>query len=277
MHFVSLIASERRSGNSDCLGRLALKEALGNGAGSGELFYLKDYQIRQCQGCLSCLFKRMECKLGDDLYRLLGKLTSADVLLLVAPTYVLSIPGSLKLLLDRYLVIYEQFKGQWGRPAISVGIAALPNWFQFQVPLMNLFLLVLGFRVVDSYVTYGAGQGGILLDDNLPKILSAVRGMCRNPVPPPVKFDSQLSPFCSGDHSTVFERIEGNRYRCPVCLTPCEQRPAGFYFRGKDLNNHRWTPPRIKDHFDNWILKTGPMFKERIRDISKKKKELGLR
>ena len=277
MHFVSLIASERKRGNSDCLGRLALQEALENGADSGELLYLRDFRIKQCQGCLNCLFKGMECKLKDDLYRLLERLNAADLLFLVAPTYVLSIPGSLKLLLDRYLVIYEQFNSRWGRPAISVGIAALPNWSQFQAPLMNLFLLALGFRVVDSYVAYGAGQGEILLADNLPRILSAVRGMCGHPAFPPVKFESQVSSFCPVDHSTLFERIEGNHYRCPVCLTPCEQRPDGFYFRGEDLNNHRWTPARIKDHFDNWILKTGPRFRGRVGEIYRKKKELGLR
>ncbi len=276
MHFVSLIASERKRGNSDCLGEVALKEALRWGADSGELLYLKDFKIQQCQGCMNCLFKGVECKLGDDLYELLSRLMAADALLLVAPTYVLSIPGSLKLLLDRYLVIYEQFKNRWGRPAISVGIAALPDWFQFQVPLMNLFLLAMGFRVVNTHIAYGAGQGEVLLGETFSQVLTSVREVCQDRNQVPHRFESQVSSHCPIDFSTLFERIEGSHYRCPVCLTPCEERSDGFYFKEEDLNNHRWTPPKLKDHFDNWILKTGPRFRERVREIFKKKKELGL-
>ncbi len=273
MHFVALIVSERKKGNSELLGRLALKEALKSGA-TGELVYLKDFKIQECQGCMNCIFNNAPCKLEDDLPKIVDKLLGADVLFLVAPTYVLGIPGSLKTLLDRYLPIYEQFKGHCGRPAISVGIVALPDWFQFQLPLMNLFLLSIGFRVVNSFIAYGAGQGEVLLTPNLFDILSSVREACQNSEPKP--FESQISSHCPIDYSILFERIEGNRYRCPVCLTPCVEQANGFYFDAKDLNNHRWTPSKLKDHFDSWILKTGPRFKEKLRDIYKKKKELGL-
>ncbi|MDI6840553.1 MAG: flavodoxin family protein [bacterium] len=279
MYFVSLIASERKKGNSDFLARLALKTALENRA-TGELLYLKDFKIQECQGCMNCVFNNVQCKIDDDLYKFLTKINSCDILFLVAPTYVLSIPGKLKVVLDRFLSIYNDIKEQKTRPAISVGIAALPDWYQFQLPLMNLFLLAMGFRVVNSYIAYGAGQGEVLLsegscgDDTLPKILDSIREVCKNPLPKP--FESQVSTYCPVDYSTIFERISGKNYRCPVCLTPCEEREDGFYFRGEDLNNHRWTPPKLKDHFDNWILKTKPRFKERLKDIYKKKKELGL-
>ena len=274
MHFVSLIASERKKGNSDCLGRLALKEALKNGADSGELLYLSDFKIYECQGCMECVLKGKLCKLDDDLYELLGKIRDADVLILIAPTYILSVPGSLKLLLDRYLTMPAYFGYTMDKSAVSIGIASLPDWHQFQLPIMNLLLLCMGFRVMDSFIAYGAGQGEALLGDGVSKLKKSVEKLCRDRKITP--FRSQLSNHCPVDFSTLFERMEDETYRCPVCLTPCERRGNGFYFKAEDLNSHRWLPQNVRDHFDNWILKTKPRFKERLTNIYRKKSELGL-
>jgi len=244
MHFVSLIASERKKGNSDCLSRLALKEALKNGADSGELLYLSDFKIYECQGCMECVFKGKLCKLDDDLYELLGKIRDADVLILIAPTYILSVPGSLKLLLDRYLTMPAYFGYTMDKSAVSIGIASLPDWHQFQLPIMNLLLLCMGFRVMDSFIAYGAGQGEVLLGDGVSKLKKSVEKLCR---------DRKITPFRS-------QLSRGN----------------GFYFKAEDLNSHRWLLQNVRDHFDNWILKTKDRFKERLTNIYRKKKELGL-
>lgn len=274
MHFVSLIASERKKGNSDCLGRLALKEALKNGADSGELLYLSDFKIYECQGCMECVFKGKLCKLDDDLYELLGKIRDADVLILIAPTYILSVPGSLKLLLDRYLTMPAYFGYTMDKSAVSIGIASLPDWHQFQLPIMNLLLLCMGFRVMDSFIAYGAGQGEVLLGDGVSKLKKSIEKLCRDRKITP--FRSQLSNHCPVDFSTLFERMEDETYRCPVCLTPCERRGNGFYFKAEDLNSHRWLLQNVRDHFDNWILKTKDRFKKNLREIQKKKRELSI-
>jgi len=274
MHFVSLIASERKKGNSDCLGRLALKEALKNGADSGELLYLSDFKIYECQGCMECVFKGKLCKLDDDLYELLGKIRDADVLILIAPTYILSVPGSLKLLLDRYLTMPAYFGYTMDKSAVSIGIASLPDWHQFQLPIMNLLLLCMGFRVMDSFIAYGAGQGEVLLGDGVSKLKKSVEKLCRDRKITP--FRSQLSNHCPVDFSTLFERMEDETYRCPVCLTPCERRGNGFYFKAEDLNSHRWLLQNVRDHFDNWILETKDRFKKKLREIQKKKRELSI-
>lgn len=273
MHFISLIASERAKGNSELLGKLALKEALKNGA-TGEIIYLKDFKIMQCRGCMECVFKGRLCKLDDDLYKLLTKIREADALLLIAPTYVLSIPGSLKLLIDRYLSMPAYFGYRQDKPAISIGVASPIDWHQFQLPFMNLVLLAMGYRVMNSFFAYGAGQGEVLLTDAVSKTQESVAELCKNKKIEP--FKSQVSGHCPVDFSTMFEKIDKNMYRCPICLTPCEARENGFYFKAEDLNNHRWLPENIRDHFDNWILKTKDRFKHNLREIMKKKRELDL-
>ena len=274
MHFISLVVSSRGRGNSEILCRLALNEALKNGANSGELIYLKDFKIDECNGCMRCVFKDEPCPLGDDIYKFFDKIVAADALFVAAPTYVLSIPGILKLVIDRYLLLPKYFNKIYGRPAMSVGTAGLADWNHFQLPLMNLFLLGIGFRVIDSFMARGAGPGEVLLND---EVVSRVRKGVRSALIYQCKpFESQISKHCPVCFSTVFERIGANKYRCPVCFVEAELREEGYYFDASSLNNHRWTPPKVEDHFENWIKKTRPRFKKLLREILQKKKELGI-
>jgi multimeric flavodoxin WrbA len=273
MHFISFVVSERKNGNCDLLGRLAAKYAKESGADSSEIIYLKNYDIEQCRGCLHCVLEKKKCKINDDLYQLLDDIKKADRLLLVAPVYVLSVPGKLKLLLDRFLCTYSYLKDSYGIPATSIGVAALNDWHQFQLPLMNLFLLSFGCHIVDSFIIYGAGPGEVLLEkrtDELQKSVQKLLGYRKT------AFQSHISKHCPVDFSTLFERIEGINYRCPVCLTPAKEVDDGYFFQAKDLNNHRWTIQKIQNHFINWILKTKPRFKLKLREIVHKRKKFGI-
>jgi multimeric flavodoxin WrbA len=273
MHFISFVASERENGNCDLLGRLAARHAKESGADSSEVIYLKNYNIEQCQGCLSCVFEKTKCKINDDLYHLLDAIQKADRLLLIAPVYVLSIPGKLKLLLDRFLSTYNYLKNPYGRPAMSIGVAALNDWHQFQLPFMNLFLLSSGCHIVDSFIIYGAGPGEVLLEGRTAELQKSIQKLIdyRRTV-----FQSHVSKHCPIDFSTLFERIDEDMYRCPICLTPAKATRDGYFFDEKDLINHRWTEKKIQDHFINWIIKTKPRFKSKFREILKKRKTFGL-
>lgn len=272
MHFVSLIASERKNGNSDLLGRLAVRYALKSNVDSGEIVYLKNFDIKPCRGCLQCVFKNKRCKINDDLYKLIDIIREADKLLLIAPVYVLSIPGKLKLLLDRFLSISSYLEDGYGKHAMSIGVAALSDWHQFQLPLMNLLLLSLGCHIVKSYIVYGAGPGEVLIGNEVRQLPTLVQDLIDYEQKP---YESQVLDYCPVDFSNLFERIDDDHYRCPVCLTPAKRVASGFYFDAKDLNNHRWTKEKIKKHFVNWILKTKPQFKSMLRRILNKKRELG--
>lgn len=266
-----LIASERKKGNCEILGKFLSKISPENL--NTELIYLKDFEIKQCNGCMACVFKNERCKLEDDFYELMNRILECESLILIAPTYILTIPGKLKLLLDRFLCIYELIKDKPARPGISIGVASPIDYFQFQLPFMNLFLLSLGFKIADSFLIFGAGPGEVLLDENLERV-KRVFDKILNFEDKPLK--SCTSQHCPLDYSTFFEHIEDNKYRCPLCLTPCILKENGFYFDEKDLNNHRWTKKNLKEHFEEWIFKTLPRFKKLLPEISKKKKEFGL-
>ena len=252
---------------------LALKEAIANGA-TGELVYLKDYKIEECDGCMNCVFRNIPCHLDDDWYKLLNKISSADALFLSAPTYVLSIPGSLKLVMDRYLLMPQYFNKIYHSPAMSVGIGGLADWNHFELPLMNLFLLGLGFGIVDSFYARAAGPGEVLLsNEGIERIKSEVKFMLSWKYKP---FESRIASHCPVCFSTIFERIKGNKYKCPVCAVESEQQEDGYYFLADNLNNHRWTPDNVEDHFTNWILKTKDRFKKNLRQINQQKRKFEL-
>ncbi len=266
-----LIASERRKGNCEILGKFLSKSSPQNI--TTELIYLRNFQIRQCTGCMACVFKKEKCKIEDDFYDLMYKFLECDSLILIAPTYVLTIPGKLKLVLDRFLCIYELIKNKPVKPAVSIGVASPIAYSQFHLPFMNLFLLSLGFKIAESFLIFGAGPGEVLLDENFEKVKKIFNKILNFEDKP---FESCTSKYCPVDHIGFFEHIEGNKYRCPLCLTPCTLKENGFYFDKKDLNNHRWTEENLKEHFEGWILKTLPRFKKLLPEVYKKKKEMGI-
>ena len=55
-----------------------------------------------CRGCFACWSKTPgKCVLQDDMAGVIGKILAADVLIWSFPLYYFSIPGQLKLLIDR--------------------------------------------------------------------------------------------------------------------------------------------------------------------------------
>jgi hypothetical protein len=272
MKFMAMNASPRKKGNSEILATIAANEAKKAGVDSVDVIHLRELHILQCTGCMRCVFNDERCPLEDDFYAWYDKMATADAIFLAAPTYVTSIPGSLKVLFDRYLCIPPLYRKLYGRPAVSIGVASPIDWQHFQLPFVNMFLLGLGFRILDSFMVYGAGPGEVLLDrDQTSRVKDALKGLWS--VKKPEAFAEVVSDHCPVCRSTVFERIEGRRFRCPVCLSEGELEKDGYRFDAESMNQHRWTPQRMEDHFENWILKTKGMFRERLKEILRRKRE----
>lgn len=228
---------------------------------------------------MKCIFKNESCHLEDDMYELLEKLSHADALFLVSPTYVLSIPGILKLVIDRYFLMYHYHEAICGRSAVSVGVAGLSEWESLQLPLLNLLPLSLGFTILDSFMAYGAGPGEALLDPSVVKrIKNTTARLClqNRSEHPAVPYRSVLSEHCPVCFSKVFERTQSGRYRCPICCSLAENRAEGLHFSAESLNNHRFTPDRVRAHLENWVLQTRGSFRKKLPEISRVVKELGI-
>lgn len=272
MKITILVASERKNGNCHLLARYAEKYIRNLGK-EPVVVFLRDYTLKQCQGCMSCVFKNTKCKLEDDLYPIAETVLNTEALILIAPTYVLTIPGKLKVFLDRFLCLYPLIKDRPEIPGLSIAVASPIYWNQFQLPLMNMFLLALGCRVIESYFLFGAGQGEVLLQGNIKRFENSIENLAKYV---PKQYFSVISKYCPVDFCNLLEWLGKDLYQCPICLTPTRQVENGFYFDSKDLNNHRWTKHRMEEHFKDWILTTKERFRKLLPEIYKRKKELGI-
>jgi len=258
-----LVGSERKKGNSELLSRLAIRRAL-TYFDRGELIFLRDFNLLPCNGCMACIVGDKACPLSDDFYPLLDRIEWASHLLIFAPTYVLMPPAKLKLLLDRYIAAYPKRRKVKRFGGVGA-VIALPEYAQFQLPFLNLFLLAFGFEPVINLEFIGAGPGEVLLDDQL---LTKIDKLLTNLSKGEKEIGEGCCPFCL----SPLLYYEKGKFFCPICNVPVELRDGIPVYSGSP----RWNEATQEDHYQNWILKTRDRFRARLRAILKKKRELSL-
>ncbi len=70
-------------------------------------YYLEEYSLQNCTGCLSC-YARGVCHLKDDLESINREVAKSDALIIGSPVYVSNVPGTLKKYIDRGHFVLEQ-------------------------------------------------------------------------------------------------------------------------------------------------------------------------
>ena len=106
---VILSSSPRKMGNSDILCQ-QFKKGAEEAGNSVEQINLYDKNIGLCRACYAC-FKTGKCVLHDDMYEILEKTQSADVIVVATPTYFLTMNGMLKTTIDRFLPKWQDLGG----------------------------------------------------------------------------------------------------------------------------------------------------------------------
>lgn len=106
MNTVVVAASLRRHANS-----LALAESFCRGVasagGQARILRLKDFEIRPCTGCEHC-YAQPGCSQDDQIAEVMEPLVAADAVVFATPVYFCTIPGMLKVLMDRSTPWYYQ-------------------------------------------------------------------------------------------------------------------------------------------------------------------------
>jgi multimeric flavodoxin WrbA len=115
--------------------------------GRAEIVTLAEKQISPCTGCFDCWNDAVgRCPIDDDMPALLGRLRTADVLVLATPVYLENITGMLKVFLDRTLPLLDPFFERDGHggyrhrkrlehmPELAIiATCGLPDMKQFEV------------------------------------------------------------------------------------------------------------------------------------------------
>ena len=94
-----LSASPRKGGNSDTLCDEFVRGALEAG-NQAEKIFLRDRTINYCTGCGVC-YSTHKCVQKDDMAEILGKMISADVIVMATPVYFYTMNAQMKTLIDR--------------------------------------------------------------------------------------------------------------------------------------------------------------------------------
>jgi multimeric flavodoxin WrbA len=266
MKILGLIGSSRLLGNTELLVTEVAKAAVqADPQTSVHLLRLTDLHLSYCTGCMHCAMQEGgPCPLDDDMEFLLAQYQSADALILGAPAYTLLPPGPLKLIADR--LIMQLARSDWAtpKPAVTVGVAGLPRWSEMLLPLLNGMALSQGFRLVDSFLSYGAGPGAVLLDPgNVERAQAAGRRLHRalSGEQLGAVFGPGRCPVCGAD----FFRLTPTGIECPLCLAAGKLLDGVAVF--DTAPDHRWQTDALRRHFTEWIQGTLPTYLEQRPDI----------
>ena len=86
MKIIGIVCSPRVGGNTEILMQEAMSGAEEVGAET-ELIFIRDKNIRPCDGCCSCEVSG-KCHIDDDMQEIYEKLLDSDGIIISAPTYI---------------------------------------------------------------------------------------------------------------------------------------------------------------------------------------------
>lgn len=262
VEILGIVGSARVLGNGELLVRQVIRGAMEEGA-SGRLLRLTDLHLEGCTGCLRCAIGRQRCPLDDDLYWLLDNMAAAEGLVLSTPTYLLGPAATVKLVLDRLLVLAGLYDKALplSRPAVTIATAGLEKWRGLVLPYLNILAGAAGFQPIDSMLAVAPGPGEVLLDDGLmQRAWAAGRRLGRGemeaePAPP------NVCPTCRCDAFVLAP--EGGAI-CPICGRHADIDPSGgrlsLRFEPEEESKVRWNAEAWQRHIDDWVVGTAQRF-----------------
>lgn len=227
---LGLIVSPRKLGNSEIM----VKEISRNIPEVHELRLLRlpAFDIQPCRACYACLFKEQRCVQTDDFSVVLEAMVQADALIVAVPTYFLGAHSCLKRLQDRALSFYGQAEALWGKPAIGVSLAGIPNRVGGTKLQVESFLKTLLAEIKGSEVIYGALPGEIFFDPGNKQKAAALGQALLAPAQP---LKESCCPLCGSDSF----RFTGDReVNCLLCGNPgkmeISQGRVHFHIQSED-------------------------------------------
>ncbi|MFR7989897.1 MAG: flavodoxin family protein [Anaerovoracaceae bacterium] len=108
--YILITGSPRKGANSDAICEKLKVQMESNGC-QAQIFRLEDKSVNRCLACDYCK-SHDGCIQKDDASTLIGELSECDGAVFIAPIYFGSIPGSCKVLTDRFYSLFNPAKGR---------------------------------------------------------------------------------------------------------------------------------------------------------------------
>jgi multimeric flavodoxin WrbA len=277
LEILGLIGSHRKLGNTEVLVEEALMEAQSLGA-EVNVMRLSDLTIESCKGCMACAFKQEDCQISDGWRSFRDRLAESDAVVLGSPTYLLGAAGVIKMTIDRNIAFQAGTLSQGSKPGAIIGVAGIRGWEPFTLPMLNVFMLTSGLKVIDQVMFYAQGPGEILLDDSAMerarKVGSNLFKAASKPAEERVYLgDEGLCPAC---HQNLFQ-VKNGVLECALCQAKAEFKAVNnktqLVFDPETLRDHRWSENALFQRFSLAVLPSGPRFMEERDEIRKRSKK----
>lgn len=164
-----LLTSPHKGGITDRLGAAFAAGAARKGLHTEEVS-LRDWAIRPCTGCLTCMDENSRCPLNeqDDVAWLLDKIAAAHTLAIACPVYFYSVPALFKALIDRSQPWWQTFKTKPQKSwyaLLAAGRSRGENLFEGCLRTLKLFLHPQGFELAGSLLVRGTDAKGLTSDE----------------------------------------------------------------------------------------------------------------
>ena len=117
-NILGIMGSPRRNGNTHILVSRILEGAQSEGA-KGDILFLADLAIRECNGCHAC-WEGKECSKDDDMNSVYSKIIASDGIVFGTPVYWYGPTALMKGFIDRFVYFNcpENRKKIRGKPAV---------------------------------------------------------------------------------------------------------------------------------------------------------------
>ena len=157
MKVLAIVASARKTGNSEILAKAMLAELPANVEKS--LLRLDELTIEPCRACYACLGAGKECVIDDDYKRFLAQVKAADAVIIAAPVYFLGMHTRLKLLCDRLISVLNEATEYTGRRCVVAVPYGVEGWQGYGVEATMSFARFLHLDVVGVLPVHAANPG----------------------------------------------------------------------------------------------------------------------
>ncbi|MFX1274118.1 MAG: flavodoxin family protein [Promethearchaeota archaeon] len=169
---LGIMGSPRKDGNTHIL-MSKIMEGVKIAGGSGEIIFLIDKLIKDCDGCHSC-WKGNDCSKNDDMNEIYLKINESDIIIFGTPVYWYGPTALMKAFLDRF-VYYNCPENRLkirGKSAIIV-IPFEEKNYETATPLIDMFeksFRYLEIPLIERIIVPGVyHKGDVLKFDNILK------------------------------------------------------------------------------------------------------------